>query len=111
MKDAPELRLGRGEAGALHGVRHPHGGVRGVRGRRGPEQARSRRGLRVPRVRQGVRHVRVITRHLPFSRPDSFPHPSILLSKKAQSRQGSRGIRAASTAFVVFAVGLRLVSL
>ena len=79
MKDAPELRLGRGEAGALHGVRHRHGRIRGIRGRRGPEQARSRRGLRVPRVRQGVRHVRVITRHLPFSRSRllSIPFHSI----------------------------------
>jgi hypothetical protein len=50
--------------------------------------------IRVPRVRQGVRHMRVITRHLPFPVPVSFPSPSILLSKKAQSRHGSRGIRA-----------------
>ena len=47
--------------------------------------ARSRRGVRVPRLRQGVRHVRVITRHLPFSRSRFLSTPSsLLLSKKAQ---------------------------
>ena len=47
------------------------------------------RGVRVPRVRQGVRHVRVITRHLPFPVPSPFhPPSSILLSKKAiETRQ------------------------